>query len=122
MSNEKILKIGKGEDLESAIRGFTGIVEFLSGDKWWLINGLHHREDGPAVIPKNGIKLWWLNGKPIATDFLFKVLQGNFIVLERGIPTDDMFGKLKLTQAKLLTANGTVFVHDNLPGGDTISD
>jgi hypothetical protein len=43
-------------------------------------------------------------------------LRRDHIVVERGIPTNVKFGKLKLTHAKLLTAKGTVFVYDNLPG------
>jgi hypothetical protein len=33
------------------------------GDKYWLLNGKRHREDGPAVEGANGTKEWWLNGK-----------------------------------------------------------
>ena len=43
-------------------KGFTGIVEFLDGDKWWYKNGNLHREDGPAIEDKNGDKEWWING------------------------------------------------------------
>ena len=31
-------------------------------EEWWL-NGLRHREDGPAIESKNGGEEWWLNGK-----------------------------------------------------------
>jgi len=31
--------------------------------KEWLKNGQLHREDGPAVIYKNGDKMWCYNGK-----------------------------------------------------------
>jgi len=33
------------------------------GTKTWNLNGLRHREDGPAVIYNDGAKEWWLNGK-----------------------------------------------------------
>lgn len=33
----------------------------LSVEKWYL-NGLLHREDGPAVEWSNGVTDWWLNG------------------------------------------------------------
>ena len=33
------------------------------GNKEWLLNGLLHREDGPAVEYANGAKGWWLHGK-----------------------------------------------------------
>jgi hypothetical protein len=39
------------------VRGCT------NGDKFWLLNGNLHREDGPAVECANGYKSWWLNNK-----------------------------------------------------------
>ena len=30
-----------------------------NGSKFWCINGLEHREDGPAVEYSDGIKQWW---------------------------------------------------------------
>tara|TARA_R110000868_G_scaffold77151_3_gene221248 strand:+ start:1825 stop:2085 length:261 start_codon:yes stop_codon:yes gene_type:complete len=32
------------------------------GTKKWHLNGLVHREDGPAIIWYNGDKSWYLNG------------------------------------------------------------
>ena len=32
------------------------------GTKFWYLNGLRHREDGPAVEFASGIKSWFLNG------------------------------------------------------------
>ena len=29
----------------------------------WKFNGVHHREDGPAIECANGSKVWYLNGK-----------------------------------------------------------
>lgn len=34
-----------------------------NGDLEWYVNGLRHREDGPAIMRINGRKEWWLNGK-----------------------------------------------------------
>ena len=33
------------------------------GTKRWLLNGWHHREDGPAVESAAGYKHWYLHGK-----------------------------------------------------------
>ena len=33
------------------------------GDKWWHINYLYHREDGPAYESSSGTKYWYLHGK-----------------------------------------------------------
>ncbi len=38
-------------------------VEGADGRKEWYLNGELHREDGPAVEGANGHKEWWLNGK-----------------------------------------------------------
>jgi len=43
--------------------GFTGIVEYGDGDKFWYLNGNAHREEGPAAIRANGSKYWITNGK-----------------------------------------------------------
>ena len=34
----------------------------LFGNKFYYLNGLYHREDGPACEFVNGDKEWWLNG------------------------------------------------------------
>ena len=33
------------------------------GNKTWKLNGMLHREDGPAFEWVSGTKAWWLNGK-----------------------------------------------------------
>ena len=35
----------------------------FNGAKEWRIDGLLHREDGPAIEYGNGTKAWFLNGK-----------------------------------------------------------
>jgi len=32
------------------------------GQKQWWINGVRHREDGPAVIDEGEMSQWWTNG------------------------------------------------------------
>ena len=36
---------------------------FPDGTKHWYLNGLPHREDGPAVEWADGDKVWYLNGE-----------------------------------------------------------
>ena len=36
---------------------------YEDGDKYWYLNGKHHREDGPAIEYEDGSKFWYLNGK-----------------------------------------------------------
>jgi len=38
-------------------------MEFVSGTKKWYINGLIHRENGPAVEQNDGISEWYKQGK-----------------------------------------------------------
>jgi len=38
-------------------------IDFYDGDKTWYLNGIIHREDGPAIEWGDGSKSWWLNGK-----------------------------------------------------------
>jgi hypothetical protein len=33
------------------------------GNQYWYLNGLLHKEDGPAYISKAGYKIWYINGK-----------------------------------------------------------
>ena len=42
---------------------FTGIVISRNKDKFWYLNGVFHRLDGPAYVSFNGSKEWWVNGK-----------------------------------------------------------
>lgn len=35
----------------------------LNGDRYWYLNGVYHRVQGPAVDRVNGHKSWYLNGK-----------------------------------------------------------
>ena len=35
---------------------------YANGDKRWVLNGVLHREDGPAVDCTSGHKIWYLNG------------------------------------------------------------
>ena len=41
-----------------------------NGTKKWYLNGIRHREDGPAVEWVNGDKDWYLNGKELSEDDL----------------------------------------------------
>jgi len=38
------------------------------GNKRWYLNGLLHREDGPAVEYADGNKEWWLNDTPYSKE------------------------------------------------------
>ena len=38
------------------------VFEYANGDKEWWVNGVRHREDGPAIERANGDKVWYLNG------------------------------------------------------------
>jgi hypothetical protein len=97
-------------------RYYSGCVVYPNQSKEWYLNGKVHREDGPAREWLDGTKQWYFNDYYFWGNTEFLLLEGNYIVVERGIQTDKKFGNLKLTQAKLLMAEGTMFVYDNLPG------
>ena len=39
-----------------------------NGNKWWLLNGKLHREDGPAYENADGDKSWYLNGEEVTEE------------------------------------------------------
>ena len=47
---------------------FTGMIKGSDESKIWYLNGLYHREDGPAIEHPDGSKYWYLNGKRHRTD------------------------------------------------------
>lgn len=38
-------------------------VESANGDRFWFLHGKRHREDGPAIEKSDGSKAWYLNGQ-----------------------------------------------------------
>ena len=50
-------------------------VEWSDGDKEWHLNDKLHRENGPAVEYVNGYKYWYLNGKYYTESAYWKELQ-----------------------------------------------
>ena len=45
-------------------------IEYPDGTKEWYLNGGYHREDGPAVEYTSGTKKWYLNHKDIHPETL----------------------------------------------------
>ncbi len=62
------MKTIKTNSLEEIPENFTGIAEYINGDKVWYKEGNLHREDGPAIEAANGTKKWYKNGKYHRTD------------------------------------------------------
>ena len=113
---------------------FTGIAELTSGSKHWYLNDKRHRVDGPAWERADGSKQWWLNGQRHRTDgpavedadgskqwwlnseFSYKLERiRDYILIEDGLPSEvEWLGK-RVTQRKLLTATGFMYI-PNLPG------
>ena len=51
----------------------NGCVVDQYGQKRWYVNGIPHREDGPATEYTNGEKYWYLNGY-LYSEKEFKIL------------------------------------------------
>ncbi len=86
-------------------------IEYVDGSKAWYRNGKLHREDGPAIEYVDGSKLWFLNGK-----FSYKLEPiGEYILIEDGLPSDVEWLGEQVTQRKVLTATGFMYI-PNLPG------
>ena len=43
-------------------------IELASGSKSWYINGELHREDGPAIELASGYMRWYINGCPYSKE------------------------------------------------------
>jgi len=43
-------------------------IEWTNGDKQWRVNGRQHRTDGPAVMHSDGYKEWWFHGEPFFSE------------------------------------------------------
>jgi hypothetical protein len=43
-------------------------AEWADGDKYWWLNDRIHRVDGPAIESANGNKEWWLHGNHYTFD------------------------------------------------------
>ena len=86
---------------------FTGCVIDRYGSKAWFLNGLQHREDGPACEFADGTKVWYLNGKRHRTD-------GPAIEFANGDKVWYLNGKLHRTDGPACEwANGSKFWYLN---------
>ena len=49
-------------------------IEYVDGAKRWYLNGKWHRENGPAIENANGDKRWYLNGTKYSESDYWKEL------------------------------------------------
>ena len=56
-------------------------LEWSNGYKEWHVNGLYHRLDGPAIESQNGNKFWYVNDER---------LSGPLGLLEHGAKLEDI--------------------------------
>ena len=70
-------------------------VEFLNGDKQWWSNDRRHRLDGPAIIESTGSKYWYINGKNVTKQITEWVIEQD-IDLDNLTDEDTLLIKLKL--------------------------
>jgi len=86
-------------------------VEWDDDYKEWWLNGKYHRENGPAIEWAGGTKRWYLNGK-----FIYQLKPiGEYILIEEGLPSEFQWLGEQVTQRKVLTEKGFMYI-PNLPG------
>jgi hypothetical protein len=86
-------------------------IEDADDTKVWYLNGQRHRVDGPAREWADGSKEWYLNG-----NFIYALEPiGDYILIEDGLPSDVEWLGERVTQRKVLTAKGIMYI-PNLPG------
>jgi hypothetical protein len=59
-------------------RLFTGIVECEDGTRYWYVDNIRHRIDGPAYIGPDGYEEYWVNCKQVTElehDLLYNMLK-----------------------------------------------
>jgi len=66
MTNSNIVITNFNENIEYRLDGLLHredgpAIEWVNGDKNWYVNGKLHREDGPACEYANGDKVWYQN-------------------------------------------------------------
>lgn len=88
-----------------AYEGYDGTLE------WW-VNGIYHREDGPAYFEPRGTRIWYLKDKMI---YRMESPLGDYLTIEDGLPSTLEWLGRRVTQRKILTAEGLMVV-PNLPG------
>ena len=52
------------------------------GNRFWYMNGVRHREDGPAFEYANGTKEWYLNGKEFTEEEFLQMTQKHVIIID----------------------------------------
>ena len=54
-------------------------IEYKSGIKWWMIKGKLHRENGPAIISNKEVFEYWLNGEPASEEEIKNIKRNKWI-------------------------------------------
>ena len=57
-------------------------IEYANGYKEWYFNGKLHREDGPAVEYSDGSKEWYLNGKGLTEEEFLNKTKRHVIIID----------------------------------------
>jgi hypothetical protein len=59
---QELIQVIELKEDQSFPVNYTGIIKTPSGGKFWLVNGLAHRLDGPASELADGSKFWYKKG------------------------------------------------------------
>jgi hypothetical protein len=59
----------------------NGLIIDEYGNKYWYLNGLLNRTDGPAIEYSNGTKYWYLNGVFLSEEEYLRTTRKNKLEL-----------------------------------------
>lgn len=85
-------------------------IEYLNGTKIWHLNGLRHRLDGPACEWSNGDNWWYLNDKAAIKVWNKDIIVGGKIEIK-----NDVGIVLKQTDTNIylvLLGNNKIFIRE----------
>jgi len=54
-------------------------IEFNSGTLIWMKKGKIHRDNGPAILDKNEINKYWINGEPAVDEEIKNIKRNKWI-------------------------------------------
>jgi len=121
MISDKVIKILPNGDKHYLENNNLVKIESIDGQETYYSNGLHHRDDGPALICSGGLKFWFKNGiltrddGPAIESPTYKEWYKNGIIHREGLPAVEMIDGTKkwYENGVLHKENGPAIYNEN---------